>query len=613
MKQIAVRVLAAALAAVSSFAMSVSCDNANDDLDKSNVTISVEPAELDFAWDETLGKSAAVKTNAPSFEVSTSYSWIGAEVRDGQIYVWMKSENSGQAERDGSVQVFAVGKNGDVLAECAISISQQAGEDGTSTGESQFADPIFAAYVLENFDYDQDGVISKSEAESVKSIDVDSYGVTSLEGISMFTNLEDIDLSGNAIKVVDLRDMDKLQYLVLQNSGTETLLLGGCTGLTSIIARNNSLKDVDLSDQTGIQFLDLGQNLLTSFSISGRSGLQYVAVDMNSLSTLTIEGCPNIKTLACHKNSLEALDITSMPRIDWLDCSDNNIKSLDLPAGSALISLMCSDNLLKSLDLGLCSSLKYLTCRTNMLESIDVTACKDIVKLDCGANPIADLQLEGCTNLVTLLCDNCSLEALDLAQFAALETLECNGNAISTLDVSSNSLLARLYCQDNGMKTLYVADGQTIADLKKDTGCEILIKGQEPVVTAKVVNVTFPIGGAVSGNSVGTIPTGDDNIQITSTGSWRTDSADGRDAIYIGRTTSNDLTIYAQNGVTITKITMTAPVGYVIDLKWEEKDSFTEGTYSGGDWTGSLKSRIVFKPAGGSHSNIASISVEYTE
>ena len=115
-----------------------------------------------------------------------------------------------------------------------------------------------------------------------------------------------------------------------------------------------------------------------------------------------------------------------------------------------------------------------------------------------------------------------------------------------------------------------------------------------------------------SSSTVGTIATGDDNIKIESTGSWRTDSADGRDAIYIGRTTSNTLTIYAQNGVTITKISMAAPVGYLIDLKWEEKDGFTSGTFSGGDWTGSLKSRIVFSPAGNSHTNIASITVEYT-
>lgn len=130
---------------------------------------------------------------------------------------------------------------------------------------------------------------------------------------------------------------------------------------------------------------------------------------------------------------------------------------------------------------------------------------------------------------------------------------------------------------------------------------------------SEVVSIVLPIEGMVSGNTVGTIATGDDNIKIEPSGcSWRTDSADGRNAIYMGRTSSATLTIYAQNGVTITKISMAAPVGYLIDLKWEEKDSFKSGTFTGGDWSGSLKSRIVFSPAGNSHTDISSITVEYT-
>jgi hypothetical protein len=115
-----------------------------------------------------------------------------------------------------------------------------------------------------------------------------------------------------------------------------------------------------------------------------------------------------------------------------------------------------------------------------------------------------------------------------------------------------------------------------------------------------------------SGNSVGTIYSGD--VIISSTGSWRTNNADGRDCIYIGRTTSNDLRIEAQNGKVITKVTLTAPVGYQIDLKAKENDTYTTTTFattSVAEWSGECKSRIVFTAAGTSHSNIESITVEY--
>lgn len=133
-----------------------------------------------------------------------------------------------------------------------------------------------------------------------------------------------------------------------------------------------------------------------------------------------------------------------------------------------------------------------------------------------------------------------------------------------------------------------------------------------PAGETKSVEIAFPIEGAVSGNSVGTIYEGD--LLISSTGSWRTDSADGRDCIYIGRTTSNELRIEAQNGKTITKVTLTAPVGYLVDLKAKEYDGYTTQTFASvteAVWTGECTSRIVWTAAGNSHSNIASIVVEY--
>ena len=135
--------------------------------------------------------------------------------------------------------------------------------------------------------------------------------------------------------------------------------------------------------------------------------------------------------------------------------------------------------------------------------------------------------------------------------------------------------------------------------------------GAEPQTVTIEFPADFP-AGATSGNSVGTIYDGD--VIISSTGSWRTNNADGRDCIYIGRTTSNELRIEAQNGKTITKVTLTAPVGYLVDLKCKEFDGYTTTTFASvttAEWTGECKSRLVYSAAGSSHSNIESITVEY--
>lgn len=132
---------------------------------------------------------------------------------------------------------------------------------------------------------------------------------------------------------------------------------------------------------------------------------------------------------------------------------------------------------------------------------------------------------------------------------------------------------------------------------------------------SQTITITFPADfpdGAASGNNVGTIYTGD--VIISSTGSWRTDKADGRDCIYIGRSTSNEFRVEAQNGKTITKVVLEASVGYLVDLKCKEYDGYSTTTFASvttAEWTGECRSRLVYTPAGNSHSNIAKITVEY--
>ena len=128
----------------------------------------------------------------------------------------------------------------------------------------------------------------------------------------------------------------------------------------------------------------------------------------------------------------------------------------------------------------------------------------------------------------------------------------------------------------------------------------------------ETITLDFKDHTNTSGNEVGTLYDGD--IKVSSKGSWRTVKADGRDAIFIGRTTSNEIRVEAKNGKVITNITMTAPTNYVIDLKAKEADGNSTTTFSNVttlEWSGECKSRVVFTPVGNEHSNVATIIVEY--
>lgn len=132
---------------------------------------------------------------------------------------------------------------------------------------------------------------------------------------------------------------------------------------------------------------------------------------------------------------------------------------------------------------------------------------------------------------------------------------------------------------------------------------------------AQTLTISFPADmpeGAASGNTVGTVYDGD--ILISSTGSWRINKSDGRDCIYIGRTTSHEFRVEAKNGKVITKVTLTASAGYLVDLNAKEYDGFSTTKFAStttAEWTGECHSKIVYTAAGSSHSNIQTITVEY--
>ncbi|MCZ2416772.1 MAG: hypothetical protein LC132_04355 [Burkholderiales bacterium] len=68
----------------------------------------------------------------------------------------------------------------------------------------QFADEIFKAYCVTNFDIDRDGEISLQEALKIRVVYCDNMSIRSLQGIEHFTNLTDLSCSDNKISTLDL-------------------------------------------------------------------------------------------------------------------------------------------------------------------------------------------------------------------------------------------------------------------------------------------------------------------------------------------------------------------------------------------------------------------------
>lgn len=92
-------------------------------------------------------------------------------------------------------------------------------------------DASLKAYLLYYYDINNDGVISATEAEDVKSIVWSYADVESAKGIEHFTNLTTLDLSGNNLSEIDLSKNNALTDVWLKNNPnlTQITIWDACT------------------------------------------------------------------------------------------------------------------------------------------------------------------------------------------------------------------------------------------------------------------------------------------------------------------------------------------------------------------------------------------------
>ena len=84
-------------------------------------------------------------------------------------------------------------------------------EDGSVLVE--IPDANFKTYLLEKFDKNKDGDISRAEARAANNINCSGLTIESLTGIEYFRNIKSLDCSDNQLEEIDLRYNRKLNKL----------------------------------------------------------------------------------------------------------------------------------------------------------------------------------------------------------------------------------------------------------------------------------------------------------------------------------------------------------------------------------------------------------------
>lgn len=222
---------------------------------------------------------------------------------------------------------------------------------------------IFKSYLLENFDINDDDVISEEEAALVKVIDCYSLEISSLEGIEYFKELKELYCSNNTLTTIDIAGNKKLEVLDIHN---------------------NKLKNIDVSRNNELNWLECDNNDITNLDISKNVKLERLICYKNKLKNLNVENNILLTGLYCNNNELSSLDVSKNIKLEYLSFHINKISKISLTSNTEIVTLFCADNNLSKLSLDTNIKIDGLYCKGNKLTTLNLQHNEFLRILDCS-------------------------------------------------------------------------------------------------------------------------------------------------------------------------------------------------------------------------------------
>lgn len=211
-------------------------------------------------------------------------------------------------------------------------------------------DPMFKAYMIWRYDANGDGELSRSEAQNVEAIELQSDEIGSLEGLERCGSLRKLNVKSTPIErgdeykgritSIDLTHNTALSELRLEFLNIEKINLSQCTELREIGIFLCPIKKLNVSTFKHLCMLGAGYCSLESIDLSESPTLKEVHLDNNMLKTLIVGELPELEYIDINGNQLEEVDFSNCRKLNALDCHNNPaLHTIYLKKGQSLGAL----------------------------------------------------------------------------------------------------------------------------------------------------------------------------------------------------------------------------------------------------------------------------------
>jgi hypothetical protein len=144
------------------------------------------------------------------------------------------------------------------------------------------------ALIANGADLNGDGLISYPEAEATEAIVLPPSGITDLNGLETFVNLDSLTITLNPLGGINLSANTSLSYLEVTSSELTHLDISANHLLETLICGRNRLTEIDFSNNPALTTLIVNNNLLASLELSSITSLSTMISCGNQLGYLDI-------------------------------------------------------------------------------------------------------------------------------------------------------------------------------------------------------------------------------------------------------------------------------------------------------------------------------------
>lgn len=337
--------------------------------------------------------------------------------------------------------------------------------------ESGIPDKNFYVQALEQYDYNNDGILTKSEVAGADVVSINVYD-------------EDIDLKG-------ISNFSGAFALRLDNSGVD---LKNIKNLDEIISSNLNLNEISISG-----FKEFDENIFSNYKLNT---ISLHDTDLNNLDF--IKNFSDVRTL--HVAKIEDLSkVNDMINLEDLTLFESgDISEIDFSKLKNLINLRIY---------GLLDTNKDLINQAGSVQNLEITGSENIKEMDIGnlenltdlvINGVGLTQITGLNKLINL--ENVDLSFNDinsiekLSGLSNLVVLDIYGNHLKNLDfLSECTNLRELTAFDNSL--MDINGLQNLTSLKK------LVLSSNQLIDINVVSNLINLESLdVSNNNIASLP-----------------------------------------------------------------------------------------------------------